>query len=238
MFQASSFNKGESFVKDQATNLWRGIEVSLLKQNWEKFFKGRVLDLGCGEGEIARQVFLNKGESFVKLEWGLDNDGEMVKKARESKVYKQVILAGAEKIPLKDGIVDLVFSNSVLEHIKEIDRVLSEIKRVLKPGGWLIATMPSDKLVEYLGWGRFYGWWFNHKYHHYHLYSLKKWEELLRKAGLKLTDSYYYLDKQTIKQWHQLLWFNKLGLKIKTKPIKAEVLTKGAALAIMAQKIV
>lgn len=212
------------------SELWRGVEVSLLKQEWGKYFKGKILDLGCGEGEIAREVFCYKGRTFVT--WGLDNNKEMIKKAEKSGVYKQVILAGAEKIPLKNGVVDLVFSNSVLEHIKNIDKVLREVKRVLKPGGLLIATMPSDKLGEYLGWGSWYAWWFNHKYHHYHLYSLDKWKKLLRRTGLKLVDSYYYLDKQTIKQWHKLLW---LGGEVKAGEIKK--LSAGAAVAIRARKI-
>lgn len=230
MSQASPFNKGETFVKDQATNLWRGIEVSLLKQNWGKFFKGKILDLGCGDGEIVRQVFGRK------IEWGLDNDKKMVRKAEKSGAYKQVIWGKAAKIELKAGIVDLVFSNSVLEHIKNIDKVLLEVKRVLKPGGWLIATMPSNILSQYLG-GGIYAKLFNKKYHHYHLYSGKKWEELLRKAGLKLIDSYYYLDIKMIRQWHRLLWLTKLGIKRKTKSGQAKVLPQGAALAILGRKI-
>jgi len=237
MSQAGPFNKGESFVKDQATNLWRGIEVSLLKQTWSKFFKGKILDLGCGEGEIARQVFLNKGESFVKVEWGLDNDKEMVRKAKKSGVYKQVIWGDALKIELKDGIADLVFSNSVLEHIKDIEKVLQEVKRVLRRGGRLIATMPSDKLGEYLGWGKWYARLFNRKYHHYHLYSKEKWQELLQGAGMELVDSYYYLDRPIIKQWHKLLWLNKLGLKGRIGAVKAKKLTAGAGLAILGRKI-
>ncbi len=225
---------------DQPTLLWRGIEVSLLKQNWGKYFKGKILDLGCGDGEIARQVFLNKGETFVKAEWGLDNDKEMVRKAKKSGVYKQVIWGEAAKIELKDGIVDLVFSNSVLEHIKDVEKVLPEVERVLRRGGRLIATMPTDKLGEYLGWGSGYAKWFNRKYHHYHLYSKEKWEGLLLRAGMELVDSYYYLDRPIIKQWHELLWLNKLG--IKGKPIRlrsgsAKFLARGAALAILGRKI-
>lgn len=219
------------------SELWRGIEVSLLKQEWGKYFKGKILDLGCGEGEIARQVFFNKGESFVKLEWGLDNDKEMVRKAKKSGVYKQVILAGAEKIPFKNGIVDLVFSNSVLEHIKEIETVLKEVSRVLKPSGRLIATMPSDQLGEYLGWGSGYAWWFNRKYNHYHLYSKEKWQKLLQEAGMELIDSYYYLDRPIIKRWHKLLWWNKLGIKLKYKKTEPKKLKIGAGVAILGRKV-
>lgn len=216
---------------DQATNLWRGIEVSLLKQRWSKFLKGKILDLGCGEGEIAQEVF------GKQLEWGLDNDREMVKKAKQSGMYRQVILGDAAKIPLKSKTVDLVFANSVLEHIKDIDKVLAEVRRVLKPGGLFIATMPSDQLTGYLGWGRLYAQWFNQKYHHYHLYSLKEWKERLSQAGLKLVDSYCYLDKPTIKQWHKLLWLNKLGLKGKFRAGEARKLPVGAGVAILARKI-
>lgn len=225
MFQEGRINM------DQATNFWREAEVSLLKQKWGKFLKGKILDLGCGGGEIARQVF------GKKIDWGLDNDKKMIEKAEKSGVYRRVILGDAGKIDLKDGVVNLVFSNSVLEHIKDIDKVLREVKRVLKPGGLLIATMPSDKLGEYLGWGKWYAWWFNRKYHHYHLYSLEKREELLSQAGLKLVDSYCYLDKPTIKQWHELLWLNKLGLKKSVALAKARFLDSGAAVAILARKL-
>lgn len=213
------------------SELWRGIEIALLKQKWKKYFTGRILDLGCGEGEIARQVFDRK------IEWGLDNDKEMVRKAKKSGVYKQVIWGDALKIELKDGIADLVFSNSVLEHIKDIEKVLQEVKRVLRRGGRLIATMPSDQLGKYLGGGSGYAWWFNHKYHHYHLYSKEKWQELLQGAGMELVDSYYYLDRPIIKQWHKLLWLNKLGLKGRIGAVKAKKLTAGAGLAILGRKI-
>ncbi|MFH0942916.1 MAG: class I SAM-dependent methyltransferase [Candidatus Beckwithbacteria bacterium] len=216
---------------DQATLLWRGVEVGLLKKKWGRNLKGKILDLGCGEGKIAREVFARQ------LEWGLDNDKEMIKRAKKCGVYKKVIWGDGTKINLPSRVVNVVFSNSVLEHIKDIDGVLSEIKRVLKPKGLLIATMPSDKLGEYLGWGKLYAAWFNHKYHHYNLLSLSGWQKRLKKHGLSLIDGYYYLNKATIRQWHRLLWLNKLGLKGKIKPPKLEVLIKGAALAIMAQKI-
>ena len=206
--------------------------MDLLKQEFKKELSQarKVLDLGCGEGEIAKEVFGRR------VEWGLDNDKKMVKKAKKSGRYKQVIWAGAEKMPLKNGEVDLVFSNSVLEHIFHLKQVLKEVSRVLKKDGLLIATMPSDKLVEYIGWGRLYGWWFNQKYSHYHLYSKDKWRKFLQKAGLELVDSYYYLDRPIIRQWHKLLWLNKLGLKGKVKTGKVRRLSQGAGIAIKVRK--
>ena len=219
---------------DSPTNLWRGIEIKLLKQRWGRYFQGKILDLGCGEGEVAKLVF-NKGQSFVKELWGLDNDPEMVKKAQKSGVYSRVILGDARKIKLQNNSVDLVFSNSVLEYIQDIEAVLEEVGRVLKPGGYLVATMPSDKLGEYLGWGKIYAWWFNRKYHHYHLYSLAKWEKLLIKRGLKLIDSKNYLGREEVKYWHKLLWLNKLGIsRFYSRQVASGF---GAAIAILGRKI-
>lgn len=180
--------------------------------------RGRALDLGCGEGEVARAVF-GEGEHRSRIGsgmtlWGLDNDEEMVKKARKSGVYEKVLLADAGKIPLGGEVVDLVFSNSVLEHIKDVDKVLDEVFRILKPGGRLVFTVPTKWLSEYLGWGRFYAYFFNRKYNHYHLYDLDKWKEVLNKHGFKVTKGKYYLSKDQVKHWHGLLWRGRLGLKI------------------------
>jgi len=207
----------------------RSVEKKVPVPNW--FF----LDLGCGEGAIARAVFDKPRTGRCRVIWGLDNDKEMVKKAKKSRMYKKVLLADAGKIPLDDGVVDLVFSNSVLEHIKEIDKVLSEINRVLKPGGRLVFTVPSNKLGEYLGWGRLYAFIFNKKYNHYHLYDLPRWKKILGGHGLKIVKSKSYLSKEDVRHWHKLLWQQKLGLKSKNftgyEPVRL-----GAGLAVVARK--
>ena len=227
MFQESRF--------DKATIFWREIEIKALKKT--QFGTGfLVLDLGCGEGEVAREVFGGR-----RLEWGLDNDEEMVKKARRSGVYKKVLLANAGKIPLKDKVVDMVFSNSVLEHIKDLDKVLVEVFRVLKPGGRLVFTVPTDKLGEFLGWGRWYALLFNKKYNHYHLYDLRKWKEILGKHGLKVIKGEYYLGRDEVKYWHKLLWAAKLAWPYSTseqtyaslRPVPMR--NTGAGLAIVAR---
>ena len=214
---------------DKATIFWRNIELSVVKEILQFRSVRLVLDLGCGEGEVAREVF------GKRLEWGLDNDKEMVKKAKKSGIYKKVLFASALKIPLKDVSVGMVFSNSVLEHIKDIERVLDEAKRVLRPGGLLVFTVPTNKLSEYLGWGKWYARIFNRKYNHYHLYSLSKWKQILKKHGFEVIRNKEYLSMRDIRYWHKLLWVGRLPRLTFAKAKLGRV--KGAGLAIVAEKL-
>jgi SAM-dependent methyltransferase len=57
--------------------------------------------------------------------------------------YSQVdVLADAESLPIADGTVDLAISIAVLEHVRDPKKVMSEITRVLKPGGFAFISVP------------------------------------------------------------------------------------------------
>ncbi len=197
-----------------ADKLFRNIEVKLLKAEAENILnaKGIVLDLGCGDGRIANQVFNRQ------IDFGLDISQSALKQARQRQIYKKLLLAPAEKIPLDNNSVDLVFSNCTLEHIKDLERVLKEVSRILKPNGILAFTVPSKFYTEYnfctkIGFKpltRFYGWLRNKKLNHFHLYSLNQWEMLLNKHDLSLKNYYYYHQLSTLIYWDSLFWLNPL----------------------------
>ena len=108
--------------------------------------KGKtVLDIASGEG-YGTNLIAGVAERVV----GVDIFEEAVVHAR--KKYNQsnieFIVGSATAIPLEDKKVDVVVSFETLEHLVEQDLFLTEIKRVLKPGGILIMSTP-DKKVYY-----------------------------------------------------------------------------------------
>lgn len=94
----------------------------------------RVLELGCGGGFMAEALARAGAETI-----GIDPSGRAVEAAREhARVANLEIdyrVGAGERIPLPDGAVDCVVCVDVLEHVDSVDAVLSEITRVLKPGG-------------------------------------------------------------------------------------------------------
>ena len=101
-----------------------------------KFAARRVLDLGCGDGDLSRRLIAKGAKLF-----GIDSSPEMVAAARERGVQAQVydardvgdIAAGA--FPTEKADFDMVFTNATLHWVAEKDRVVAGVRRVLKPGG-------------------------------------------------------------------------------------------------------
>lgn len=106
--------------------------------------EGRVLDLGCGDGQYFRLIWPN-AENVV----GLDMNPDVASLGRKSGVYRNVHAAPADKIPEPDASFDHVFANCSLEHMDNLDAVLTEINRCLKPGGTLVCSVVTDRFVEW-----------------------------------------------------------------------------------------
>jgi ubiquinone/menaquinone biosynthesis C-methylase UbiE len=98
-----------------------------------------VLDLGCGEGAFtaalaeagARPVGVDVAEAALGRARGLHPDLDFRR-------------AGpGEPLPLDDGAVDVAWASEVLAFVPDTARVLSEVRRVLRPEGALLVTTPN-----------------------------------------------------------------------------------------------
>ena len=100
-----------------------------------KVFAGRerVLDLGCGEGQIARALHAANGTIEI---FGLDSSGVQLSNARDKSPSDiAFVQAAAEQVPFANGSFDGVVCCLSIEHCEDVDRVLEEVARVLRAGG-------------------------------------------------------------------------------------------------------
>lgn len=120
----------------------------------------RVLDVGAGDAPYA--------ELFAHAEYvGLDWEHSVHDGARSA-----AIQSSADALPVDDASVDAVLLTQVLEHVRRPAGVLSEIARVLRPGGSLYATVP---LV----------WELHEEPHDYWRFTVHGLRALLEDAGLE-----------------------------------------------------
>ena len=89
-----------------------------------------VLDLGCGDGQIARALAENGAEVL-----GVDPTQLHIDIATQRGGGPQYALGGATDIPAPDNSFDAVVACLVFEHIDQLEEAMAEVARVLKPGG-------------------------------------------------------------------------------------------------------
>ncbi len=97
-----------------------------------------VLDIGCGAGEFS-EAMLDAGARPIAV----DVAHEALRRARERVpgLDARRWLAG-EPLPVDDASVDVIWAGEVIEHVADVAPWLSELRRVLRPGGTLLLTTP------------------------------------------------------------------------------------------------
>lgn len=93
---------------------------------------GKVLDLGCGEGQIARLLVASDENQKVI---GVDPTRSQIDVAVERGGGAEYAVAGASALPHANGSFDAVLACLVFEHIDPLEPAIAEVARVLRPGG-------------------------------------------------------------------------------------------------------
>jgi ubiquinone/menaquinone biosynthesis C-methylase UbiE len=201
-----------------ATLFWRLFEIEALIRKTQ--MRGRVLDLGCGDGRVSSTIFScarhvhNKEGPDTLI--GIDPDAEDSAIARESGIYQKVHTCSAAAIPENDGSFDFCLANSVIEHISDIDKVLKEVSRVLKPKGKFIFTVPSTGFDALMKASRFwaekfsggdleeYSRMIDARLAHYHYFDHNKAEAMLKDAGLEIIQEEHYFPESAARIWESI----------------------------------
>ena len=164
-------------------------------------FQRPILDIGCGDGIFASVVF---GE---KIDTGIDPDPRELERARDFGAYEELIECKGDAVAKPDGFYGTIFSNSVLEHIPDIEPVFRETHRLLAAGGKFYVTVPSHRFDEYsivnqvlcaVGLRTLaarYRAFFNRFWRHYHFHTPDGWAALAQRNGFAVAEVHTYAPK-------------------------------------------
>lgn len=119
------------YLEAQETSAFSKVNKAIVKSRFTELHDEKVLDLGCGYGSYT-DYFRSIGGCAT----GVDGASSMVELAKDKypeSAFEVVDIT--EKLPFDDGAFDIVFCNQVLMDIENVESVLEEVTRVLKPGG-------------------------------------------------------------------------------------------------------
>ncbi|HEX5193952.1 MAG TPA: class I SAM-dependent methyltransferase [Solirubrobacteraceae bacterium] len=130
-----------------------------------------VLDAGCGSGRTMQEL-----ESYGNVR-GIELDEAAAETAR-SRGHGEVAVGRLERLPYPDQTFDLITSLDVIEHTPDDRATLAELRRVCRPDGWLLVTVPAYQAL-----------WSGHDEanHHYRRYSRSMLRRAAAGAGWSLT---------------------------------------------------
>ena len=171
------------FYQENAGEYWEGTRHHDVSQNRDAFLRHiesepplRILDFGCGPGRDLR-AFYELGHEPT----GLDGAAQICEMARAwsgCEVWQQNFL----DLDLPDDAFDGIFANASLFHVpsRDIERVLADLRRTLKPAGVLLASNPRGQNQEAWQGDRFGAF-----------YDLDRWSKWVTAAGFEALEHYY-----------------------------------------------
>ena len=172
-------------------------------------FPTPMLDFGCGDGMFTEAIFGKQPGIF-----GVDIASGELPSARDSGVYPRgVQYADGHALPFRANTFGSVYSNSVVEHIPDPQNVLPELGRVLRPGGILVLTVPSNRFRSLLDGVRTaaskeaaaaYAASVDKRFAHFHYHTADEWRVLMQAAGMQLVKVSYYVSPDAVAMWDRM----------------------------------
>jgi SAM-dependent methyltransferase len=145
---------------------------------------GPILDFGCGDGLFFSKL-IRYGEP-----WGIELDDSVLSPDGEWRSRIRSTLDPNDEA--ETGRYGLILALDVLEHIAEPRPIVRELRRRLRPGGLFIATVPA-----------FQSMWTGHDVinHHIKRYRIRELEQLVREAGMEVSESRYFFIWLAFVKW-------------------------------------
>jgi len=136
----------------------------------------QILEVGCGAGGMLGPL------SELGEVTGIDISHEYMRFCRQ-RGHQQVVTGSGYELPFKENSFDMVALFDVIEHIPDDQKVLEEVRRVLKPGGQVFISVPAYQFMFSQN---------DRVAHHLRRYTANRLNAVLARAGLQSRKTTYF----------------------------------------------
>jgi 2-polyprenyl-3-methyl-5-hydroxy-6-metoxy-1,4-benzoquinol methylase len=170
----------KTIYETEVSHWWYRVRRKMVHNLIDRYYKNRhdlqILDLGCGTGALLQELSKYGHVS------GKDISEQAISFCR-SRGLQNVSVGSAMELNASDNTYDLVLALDVLEHIENDKKVLNEIYRVIKPGGYAIVFVPAFMFL----WGIT-----DVLSEHYRRYTRSELVKKAKEAGFNISRSTYF----------------------------------------------
>lgn len=142
--QIKYFDKEFSGMQDYKLAAWQKSYITRIRKYMldKDYSKKTLVDIATGSGYIAVEM-AKMGMNVIATDLSPQSLENLAKFKKQFKLKNlKLIECKAEKIPLNDRIADYIVANAILEHIPKEKQTIKEWKRILKPKGKMLITVP------------------------------------------------------------------------------------------------
>lgn len=168
---------------------WHGTKINFALKFLNDIYFENCLEVGSASGYMISEIA--KKHPRVKF-CAIDAYAGAIKYAKREYPHINFVKAEAEKLPFKNNRFDLILCYETIEHVRNPQKAILEMKRVLRGNGQLILAMDSGNLafqIIWFFWKKIYGrpW----QKAHLNPYRHRDLEELILQSGFKISGKYF-----------------------------------------------
>lgn len=178
------YDKG--IAKNLFQRIWHTHKLAVFKKVVHSYNFPKILDVGCASGTLTHQISLIFPNSKV---YGVDIYKKTLILGKKKYPHINFIHADAHQLPFGSNWFDLVVSYETIEHVLDPEKMLKELRRVVKKKGLVIVAMDSGSLLFKLVW------WFWEKSKgkvwkgaHLHPYTHTQLERIIKDAKFRILE--------------------------------------------------
>lgn len=166
--------------------------VSEIKKIRDSKNKIKILDIACGGGGMAKSL----KRKFPNFDfYGCDISKIAIAEAKNKTNDVKFIVSNAQNLPFKNKEFDLVYMNSVLDHLEKPNLAVKEASRVLKNGGVFLSLTPLEaSLFNLHGFFSYFKSFRSHRLKylgHIHAFNKKSLKKLIENEGFKIENNVF-----------------------------------------------